>query len=119
MLLRMSTLFLRTLREDPADAEVPSHRLLIRAGSGQAAPQVDAAVDLAGQLAARGLLVLVDDRTQVSAGVKFADAELIGIPRAVVVGRRLADGYVEVRHRATDERFDLPVAELVDRLAAG
>jgi prolyl-tRNA synthetase len=32
MLLRMSTLFLRTLREDPADAEVPSHRLLVRAG---------------------------------------------------------------------------------------
>ena len=31
-LLRMSTLFLRTLREDPADAEVPSHRLLVRAG---------------------------------------------------------------------------------------
>ena len=32
MILRMSTLFLRTLREDPADAEVPSHRLLVRAG---------------------------------------------------------------------------------------
>ena len=32
MVLRMSTLFLRTLREDPADAEVPSHRLLVRAG---------------------------------------------------------------------------------------
>ena len=32
MLLRMSSLFLRTLREDPADAEVPSHKLLIRAG---------------------------------------------------------------------------------------
>ena len=32
MALRMSTLFLRTLREDPADAEVPSHRLLLRAG---------------------------------------------------------------------------------------
>ena len=31
-MLRMSTLFLRTLREDPADAEVPSHRLLVRAG---------------------------------------------------------------------------------------
>ena len=32
MILRMSSLFLRTLREDPADAEVPSHRLLVRAG---------------------------------------------------------------------------------------
>lgn len=32
MITRMSTLFLRTLREDPADAEVPSHKLLVRAG---------------------------------------------------------------------------------------
>ena len=32
MILRMSTLFVRTLRDDPADAEVPSHRLLVRAG---------------------------------------------------------------------------------------
>jgi len=32
MLLRMSTLFLRTLREDPAEADVPGHRLLLRAG---------------------------------------------------------------------------------------
>jgi prolyl-tRNA synthetase len=48
--------------------------------------------------------------------VKFTDAELVGLPRAVVVGRRLAEGYVELRDRATGERTELPVAELVDRL---
>ncbi|MFI7606906.1 proline--tRNA ligase [Micromonospora sp. NPDC049366] len=86
---------------------------LVAAGKG---PQLEAAVDLGGQLAAAGLRVLVDDRTGVSAGVKFADAELIGIPRTVVVGRRLAEGYVELRDRATGERSELPVPELVDTL---
>ncbi|MBX6355442.1 MAG: proline--tRNA ligase [Micromonosporaceae bacterium] len=86
---------------------------LVPAGAG---PQLAAALDLAGELAGRGLRVLVDDRTNVSAGVKFADAELIGIPRAVVVGRRLAEGYVELRERASGERRDVPVGELVSRL---
>jgi prolyl-tRNA synthetase len=53
----------------------------------------------------------------VSAGVKFTDAELIGIPRTVVVGRRRHEGYVEVRDRASGERVEVPVAEVVDRLA--
>ncbi|MFC5925582.1 proline--tRNA ligase [Micromonospora vulcania] len=86
---------------------------LVVAGKG---PQLDAALELGGQLAAAGLRVLVDDRTHVSAGVKFTDAELIGIPRAVVVGRRLADGYVELRDRAGDGRTELPLAGLVERL---
>ncbi|MEH0822123.1 MULTISPECIES: proline--tRNA ligase [unclassified Micromonospora] len=87
---------------------------LIAAGKG---PQLDAALDLGGRLSAAGLRVLVDDRVNVSAGVKFTDAELIGIPRAVVVGRRLADGYVELRDRAGGERVELPVDGLVERLA--
>ncbi|MGK5737671.1 proline--tRNA ligase [Micromonospora sp. URMC 103] len=86
---------------------------LVAAGKG---PQVEAALDLGGRLAAAGLRVLVDDRAGVSAGVKFTDAELIGIPYAVVVGRRLVEGYVEVRDRSTGERTELPVDELVDRL---
>ena len=67
--------------------------------------------------------MLVDDRPDVSAGVKFTDAELIGIPRAVVVGRRLAEGYVELRDRASGERFDVALdtveAEVVSRAADG
>ncbi|WP_433127964.1 proline--tRNA ligase [Micromonospora sp. CA-240977] len=86
---------------------------LVVAGKG---PQLDAALELGGRLAAAGLRVLVDDRTHVSAGVKFTDAELIGIPRAVVVGRRLAEGYVELRERAGDARTELPLDGLVDRL---
>ncbi|WP_430499078.1 proline--tRNA ligase [Micromonospora trifolii] len=86
---------------------------LVVAGKG---PQLDAALELGGRLAAAGLRVLVDDRTHVSAGVKFTDAELIGIPRAVVVGRRLADGYVELRERAGDGCTELPLDGLVERL---
>jgi prolyl-tRNA synthetase len=97
-------------------AVAPCDVHVVAAGKG---PQVEAALDLGGQLAARGLRVLVDDRTLVSAGVKFADAELIGIPRSVVVGRGLADGYVEVRDRASGERVEVPVTELVSRVVAG
>ncbi|MFE9193195.1 proline--tRNA ligase [Micromonospora sp. NPDC007208] len=94
-------------------AVAPCDVHLVVAGKG---PQLDAALELGGRLAAAGLRVLVDDRTHVSAGVKFTDAELIGIPRAVVVGRRLSDGYVELRERAGDGRTELPLDGLVDRL---
>ena len=98
----------------------PADVHLVAAGKGD---QVTAALDLGGRLAARGLRVLVDDRTHVSAGVKFTDAELIGIPLAVVVGRRLSEGYVELRERASGERFDVAFdtveAEVVSRAADG
>lgn len=74
---------------------------------------------LAEELSARGVEVLYDDRTgKVSPGVKFKDAELIGVPTIVTVGRGLADGVVEVRDRATGERTDVPVDEATDRIAA-
>jgi prolyl-tRNA synthetase len=80
--------------------------------------QVEAALALSAELAAHGLRVLVDDRPQLSAGVKFTDAELIGIRRIVVVGRRLSEGYAEVRNRRTGERRDVPLAD-VQRVMAG
>src|SRR6266498_2930186 len=64
----------------------------------------------------RGLRVLLDDRTGLSAGVKFTDAELLGMPTIVVAGRRLVDGYVELRDRASGARTDVPLADVVDRL---
>jgi prolyl-tRNA synthetase len=50
--------------------------------------------------------------------VKFKDAELLGMPTIVTVGRGLADGVVEVRDRATDERRDVPVADAAAHLTA-
>ena len=70
------------------------------------------AEDLAGQLSGVGLDVLYDDR-KASPGVKFTDAEVLGMPIAVVVGRGLKNGVVEVRNRRTGERREVPVAEAV------
>jgi prolyl-tRNA synthetase len=70
---------------------------------------------LAAELDAAGLSVLLDDRTS-SPGVKFADAELIGVPTILVVGRGLANGMVEVKDRATSERTEIPVDDAVAHL---
>jgi prolyl-tRNA synthetase len=71
------------------------------------------AAKLAAGLEAQGLSVLYDDRPKVSPGVKFKDAELIGVPTIVVVGKGLADGVVEVKDRASGERADVAVADVV------
>lgn len=71
------------------------------------------ASELASQLDRQGSRVLYDDRTSVSAGVKFSDAELIGVPKIVTVGRGLARGVLEVRDRWTDERTEVPLAGAV------
>ncbi|WP_253663439.1 proline--tRNA ligase [Williamsia maris] len=62
----------------------------------------DGALEIAQNLDASGLSVLLDDR-KASPGVKFKDSELLGMPTVVVVGRGFADGLVEVRDRATGE----------------
>ena len=80
--------------------------------------QIEAASTLAATLSRTGLRVLVDDRPNVSAGVKFTDAELIGISRCVVVGRRLPEGYVEVRDRRTRERREVPVVDVAGVVTA-
>ncbi|MFM7093348.1 MAG: proline--tRNA ligase [Actinomycetota bacterium] len=62
---------------------------------------------LAASLEAQGLKVLFDDRVGVSPGVKFKDAELLGMPTIVIVGKGLADGKVEVRDRKSGDRADV------------
>jgi prolyl-tRNA synthetase len=78
--------------------------------------QTATALRLGTELAAAGVRVLVDDRTGVSAGVKFTDAELLGMPTTVVVGKGLATGVVEVRDRASGERGETPVDAIVGEL---
>ncbi len=74
-----------------------------------------AAAELAGGLDEAGLAVLLDDR-KVSPGVKFADSEILGMPTIVVVGRRLADGFVEVRDRVSGARRDVAVADALSEV---
>ena len=66
-----------------------------------------------------GRAVLLDDRAgKISPGVKFKDAELIGVPTIVTVGRGLVDGTVEVRDRRTDERIQVEVGTAAEQVAA-
>jgi prolyl-tRNA synthetase len=76
-----------------------------------------AAADLAVQLDEAGVAVLLDDRS-VSPGVKFADAEILGMPTIVVLGRGLANGVVEVRDRRTGEQVEIPVEDALTEILA-
>jgi prolyl-tRNA synthetase len=76
-----------------------------------------AAVDLAVQLDEAGVQVLLDDR-KASPGVKFADAELMGMPTVVVIGRGLADGTIELRDRSSGEQIQVAVADALAEIVA-
>jgi prolyl-tRNA synthetase len=98
-------------------ASVAPYRAHLVAIGGQKQPDVaEAAEALYGRLTDAGVDVLYDDRDE-SPGVKFTDAELLGMPTIVTVSpRSLAAGGVEVTDRATGDRAVRPVDELVAEL---
>jgi prolyl-tRNA synthetase len=75
-----------------------------------------AAERIAHELDKQGVTVLYDDRPKVSPGVKFKDAELIGVPTILVVGKGLATGTVEVKDRASGAREDVHTDHVVDHV---
>ena len=83
--------------------------------TGKDAAVLEFAEKLALELSAAGLEVLLDDR-KASPGVKFTDAEVLGMPTTVVVGRGLVDGLVEVRDRASGERTECRAADAAEQL---
>jgi len=96
----------------PADVHI------VMAGK-EGGPQRPAAEQLAASLEAAGLRILFDDRVKVSPGVRFKDAELIGVPTIAVVGRGVADEEnptIEVKDRRTGDRVDVPLEDAVDHL---
>ncbi len=78
----------------------------------------DVAEALTETLEASGRDVLFDDRPKVSPGVKFGDAELLGVPVIVIVGRDAAEGSVELWDRRTGDRTTLAVDDVVSAIAA-
>lgn len=77
----------------------------------------DGAEQLIAELEAKGVEVIFDDRKKVSPGVKFKDAELIGVPQIAVVGRDYVnDGTIEIRDRNGDNKVVVPAAEAVETL---
>jgi prolyl-tRNA synthetase len=85
---------------------------------GKSDAHAEVADDLATEAEAAGLRVLVDDRKALSPGVKLTDAELLGVPTIVVVGKGLERGVVEVVDRRTLDRRDVPVSEAVPSLVS-
>jgi prolyl-tRNA synthetase len=67
---------------------------------------------LAAELSAAGLDVLLDDRAGVSPGVRFKDAELLGMPMIVIAGRGVANGVLEVRDRIAGTTAELPIEQV-------
>ncbi|AUZ86913.1 proline--tRNA ligase [Arthrobacter agilis] len=86
--------------------------------TGKGTEVFEAAEKLAADLESAGLTVIYDDRPKVSPGVKFGDAELIGVPTIVVVGRGLADGVLEVKDRRTGEAQNVAVDDAAALLLA-
>ena len=92
------------------DAVAPFGVHVVAAGKDESVFEV--AADLAASLESEGHEVLYDDRRKLSPGVKFADAEILGVPHIVIVGRGAADGIVEYWNRRTGERTEMPLAEV-------
>jgi prolyl-tRNA synthetase len=105
----------------PADVHVVIAGKDGRSADGALQPSVqrEAAEALAAVFEAAGLRVLFDDREGVSPGVRFKDAELIGVPVIVVAGRGIEGvgaGTVELKNRRSGARDDVPVADALDRV---
>ncbi|HAQ60014.1 MAG TPA: proline--tRNA ligase, partial [Microbacterium sp.] len=86
--------------------------------TGRDAVAFELAASVADQLEHAGLDVLYDDRPKVSPGVKFGDAELVGVPRILIVGRGAAGGQVELWDRRTGRRDIVSVVDAITALTS-
>jgi prolyl-tRNA synthetase len=78
---------------------------------------LEAGEKVAQDLGAAGIDVLLDDRDE-RAGVKFKDADLTGVPYRIAIGKKLAEGQVELLDRLKNETTDVPVSEVVSALTS-
>ncbi|MEM1427455.1 MAG: His/Gly/Thr/Pro-type tRNA ligase C-terminal domain-containing protein, partial [Cyanobacteria bacterium P01_H01_bin.130] len=95
--------------------EIAPYHVIITVPNVKADDQMEVATKLYEELTAAGIETLLDDRPE-RAGVKFKDAELIGIPYRVVTGRSIADGEVELVSRATGEATNVAIDAVVEQL---
>jgi prolyl-tRNA synthetase len=96
------------------EAVSPADIYIVAAGKDDEVYQ--AAEKLAVELEAKGKTVILDDRQKVSPGVKFGDAELIGVPNIVIVGKGLAEGNVDLWDRRSGERRPVKVESALAEL---
>lgn len=76
----------------------------------------EAAEKLAAEFEAAGKTVMLDDRQKVSPGVKFSDAELIGVPNVIICGKGLENGEVDLWNRRSGDRRSVPLNSAVAEL---
>jgi prolyl-tRNA synthetase len=93
-------------------ASIAPFTVVVTVTNSSDAALAEPAAALAAELEAAGLDVLLDDRDE-RAGVKFKDADLVGIPYRINVGKKAADGIVELVTRATSTSVDVPLNEVV------
>jgi prolyl-tRNA synthetase len=98
------------------EAVAPADVHIIAAGKDEEPFKVAEA--LTTQAEGHGLTVMLDDRAKVSPGVKFADAELIGVPWIIICGRGVTEGQVELWNRRTGERTQVQIESAVEKLLA-
>lgn len=92
---------------------VAPYHVIITIASNYQPEQVEAAERIYAQMLERGVEVLLDDRDE-RAGVKFNDADLIGIPIRITVGKKISEGKVEFKRRHQQDSLDVPVDEVVE-----
>ncbi|MEY3662975.1 MAG: hypothetical protein RI919_491 [Actinomycetota bacterium] len=92
----------------------PADVYVVAAGKDEAV--YEAAEKLVAEFEAAGKSVILDDRAKVSPGVKFGDAELIGVPQIVIVGKGLETGEVDLWNRRTGERRSVKVESALAEL---
>ncbi len=98
------------------EAVAPADVHIIAAGKDE--EPFKAAEALTAEAEGQGLTVMLDDRAKVSPGVKFADAELIGVPWIIICGRGVSEGQVELWNRRTGERTQVQLESAVEKLLA-
>ncbi|MFW0183300.1 proline--tRNA ligase [Rothia sp. CCM 9417] len=86
--------------------------------TGKGAEVLEGAEKLVAELEAAGLDIMFDDRPKVSPGVKFGDAELLGVPTILVVGRGFADGKIEIKDRRSGQAREVALDEAVAEILA-
>ena len=94
---------------------IAPYEALVISANHKSEEQAKAAEDIYNKLNAAGIETLIDDRAE-RAGVKFKDADLIGIPVRVVAGKRIGEGIVEYKERTMDKAVELPVDEAIAKV---
>jgi prolyl-tRNA synthetase len=96
-------------------ASIAPFQVIVTVTNVREAALLEAGEKIASELTSAGIDVLLDDRDE-RAGVKFKDADLTGVPFRIAIGKKLAEGNVELLNRLTNQTIDVPVSSVVSAL---